>query len=454
MQFELTRKYIESLKEVIATKDEIKAKDFLKDLHPADIAEIYDELNIEEAKFLYLLLDGETAADVLAELEDDDRERFLNALPSDIIAKQFIHHMDTDDAADVLGDLEEEKKDEVLSLMEDIEHAGDIVDLLNYEEDTAGGLMAKEYIAVNENWDVSTCFEEIRLQAEDIDEIYNVYIVDNDEKFKGVISLKQLIISTLETKISEIEDRDLLSVKADTDNEEVANIMDKYDLVSLPVVDSIGRLIGKISIDDVVDVLREEAEKDYQLASGISEDVEPSDSVWLLTRARIPWLLIGLLGGIFSSRVIGIFEEDLANFTALALFIPLIAAMGGNVGVQSSAIVVQGLAANTIGLDSVGKKIFKEISIAMLNGIICSVLLFAYNSIFSDSFILTTSVSLSLFIVIIFASTFGTFVPLALNRLKIDPALATGPFITTVNDIMGLAIYMIISRNLFLIFGG
>ncbi len=449
MQFELTREYIEQLRNVIEKKEEEKAIAMMRELHAADIAEIYDELNIDEAKFLYLLLDGEKAADVLAELEDDDRERFLQVLPSEVIAKEFIHYMDTDDAADVLADLPEDKKDEVLSHIEDIEHAGDIVDLLEYNENTAGGLMAKEYIAVNIDWNVATCYEEIKRQAEDVDEVFQVYVINNDELLKGELTLKDLIISKQETKVTDIYIENPVSVKTKTESEEVANLMDKYDLVSLPVTDDIGRLMGQIMIDDVVDVLRDEAEKDYQMASGISEDIEPTDGVWRLTRARMPWLMIGLVGGVLGARVIGLFEGDLAKNAATALFLPLIAAMAGNVGVQSSAIVVQGLAANTIGIESVFKKIMKEISVALLNGLACALVILIYNLIFSDSLALTISVSISLFIVIIFASIFGTFVPLALNKFKIDPALATGPFITTVNDIVGLAIYLITSRIIF-----
>ncbi len=450
MQFELTREYIEILREVIDAKNKEKAISMAHELHAADIAGIYDELDIDEAKFLYLLLDGEKAADVLAELEDDDRERFLKVLPSDVIAKEFINFMDSDDAADVLADMPEDKKDEVLSLIEDVELAGDIVDLLEYDEDTAGGLMGKEYVAVNKNWNIAKCYEEIRSEADEVDDIFDVYVIDDDNKFQGVFSLKELIVADYEDEIKNVYSKKTHFAKTKMESEEVANIMDKYDLVTLPVIDDIGRLVGRITIDDVVDVIRDEAEKDYQMASGISEDVEHSDSVWRLTRARLPWLMIGLFGGVMGARVIGLFEGDLSANAETALFLPLIAAMAGNVGVQSSAIVVQGLAANTIGLESAFSKILKEISVALLNGIACAILILVYNLIFSDSLALTFSVSISLFIVIIFASIFGTFVPLALNKLKIDPALATGPFITTVNDIVGLAIYLIISRLLFI----
>ncbi|MDE5418316.1 magnesium transporter [Labilibaculum sp. DW002] len=445
MQFELTREYIDDLKLIIEEQNEAEAIALMDELHPADIAEIYDELGIEEAKFLYLLLDGDIAADVLAELEDDDRDRFLKALPVEVIAKKFIDHMDSDDAADLIGGLSDDKQEEILSQIEDVETAGDIVDLLHYDEDTAGGLMGKELVIVNENWTVLTCLRELSRQAEDIDEIYYVYVVDDDNKLIGTLSLKKMILSPTSAKIINIFEPDAMSVHTDEPAEEVSLIMEKYDLVALPVVDSIGRLMGRITIDDVVDVIRDEAEKDYQMASGISEDIEANDSIWLQTRARLPWLLIGLAGGILAAMVISIHENGLADNAKLAFFIPLITAMAGNVGVQSSAIIVQGIASNSLGIESTFSRLMRELGGAIINGLTCSSLLFLCNYFFyADSFALTISVSVALFAVIIFAAIAGTLIPLMLNRMKIDPALATGPFITTLNDIVGLLIYLAI----------
>lgn len=448
-KFELTREYLDELREIIERTDDQAALAYLENLHAADIAEIYDELTLEEAKYLYLLLDGERAADVLAELEEDDQERFLQEIPSRVLAQQFINNMDSDDAADVLGMLPVEKQEEVLSLVEEHKHADSILDLLKYDEDTAGGLMAKELISVNENWTVMTCLKEMGKQAKEIEEIYYIYVIDDHEKLKGILSLKKLLTANTHSKIKEIYNDDVIFIKADTESEEVANIMDKYGLVALPVIDSLGRLIGRITIDDVVDVIREEAEKDYNYASGIYTDVEPSDNVWHLTKARLPWLLIGLLGGILGAFVLGRFEEQLARYAMLALFIPLIGAMGGNVGVQSSSIIVQSLASNTMGLDSTLRRLGKEFSVALLNALVCAALIFVVNMFLFDSYALTFTVSIALFIVIIFASVFGTFVPLMLNNLNIDPAIATGPFITTMNDIIGLLIYMITGHLMF-----
>src|SRR6056297_809477 len=311
MNFELTKEFIDELRQRIEQKDEQGAHKMIEDLHAADIADVYDELNIQEARFIHIMLDSEKAADVLIELEQDDRERFLEVLPGDVIAKQFIDKLDSDDAADVLGELSGEKREEVLQYVQNLEQAGDIVDLLNYDEHSAGGLMAKELITVNENWNITTCLREMRKQAEDINEIYYVYVVDDEQKLKGTLSLKKLLLTPTNTKIKNIINEDVIAVKADTPSEEVAHIMDKYDLVALPVVDALNRLIGRITIDDVVDVIREEAERDYQLVSGITQDVESSDSAWILTRARIPWLFIGLFGGILAALIMGNYEVEL-----------------------------------------------------------------------------------------------------------------------------------------------
>jgi len=452
MSKELTREYINELKSILDQRNDSEALAKLDQLHPADIAEIYENLSLEEATYLYLLLDPEKASDVLVELEEDERETFLKALPSEVIASQFIDHMESDDAADVIGDLEEEKKQEVLLHIDDVEQAGDIVDLLSYDEDSAGGLMAKELIRVNENWGVATCIREMRKQAEDLDEIYYIYVVSDENVLLGILSLKALLLATASTRVKDIYDAEVRSVQTDTDSEEVAQIMEKYDLIVLPVIDSIGRLMGRITIDDVVDVIRDEAEKDYQLASGITADVETTDSPARLSRARLPWLIIGLLGGIVVAAVIGRFEHDIQINPEMAFFIPLIAAMAGNVGIQSSAIIVQGIASNSLGLESTYRKLGKELVVSLMNGLILSGLLFLYNYFISHNLALTFTVSTSLFVVIIFAALFGTLIPLVLDRMKIDPALATGPFITTMNDIMGLFIYFLMGRILYSVF--
>ncbi|MBS1638389.1 MAG: magnesium transporter [Bacteroidetes bacterium] len=448
MQFELTLEYIEQLKEAIDQKNDAFLKQQINDLYAIDIALILNRLDLDEAKHLYRLLDEDIAADVLLEMEEEKREDLLATFSTKEIAEQ-LDNMESDDAADVINELPEEIQEEVLAQIEDIDQASDIADLMNFEEGTAGSLMAKELVSVFAHETVSACIDEIRRQTDNVDVMYAVYVVDDNEKLIGMLSLKKLIISHPLAKVDEIYDGDVHYVKTSTTTEEVAEIMQKYDLVVLPVVDQLGRLVGRITIDDVVDVIREEAEKDIQMMSGISDDVDSNDKLWRLSRARIPWLLVGMCGGIIGSRIIGNYEEQIHVHPEMAFFIPLIGATGGNVGVQSSAIIVQGLANNTLINDKIAPKLFKELGVGLINGVICSGLILGYNLLISDSWKLAATVSCALFTVIICASFLGTFVPLTMNRFKINPALATGPFVTTLNDIIGITIYFLVGRMLY-----
>ncbi|MDR1097170.1 MAG: magnesium transporter [Tannerella sp.] len=441
---ELTGKYIDDLKKVIDKKDEKKASEILGRLHPADIAELYRELTLKEAIYLYLLLDGDKAADVLMELEEDDRRKLLKELPNKVIAERFVNEMDTDDAVELMRDMDEERQEEILSHIDDVEQAGDIIDLLKYDEDTAGGLMGTEMIVVNENWSMPQCIEEMRTQAgeENMDEIYNVYVVDDDERLRGVLPLQKLITNPSVSKIKHVMQKDPVSIQENADTEEVVELILKYDLVSLPVTDSIGRLLGHITVDDVMDEITEHHERDYQLASGISQDVETSDNVLMQTAARLPWLLFGMIGGLSNSRILGGFESAFAENPKMALFIPLIGGTGGNVGVQSSAIVVQGLANNSLKHPQIFRQVLKEAAVALINAAIISLIVFIYNYFTLGDHRITLSVSVSLFAIVIFASTFGTLVPMILDKFKVNPAIATGPFISITNDIIGMLIYM------------
>ena len=439
---------IKKVSELIENKKSEELKEFLQELHPADIAELCDELDAEEARSIYLLLDNEKAADVLIEMDEDARKKFLEILPSETIAKRFVDYMDSDDAVDIIRDMDEDKQEEILSHIEDVEQAGDIVDLLKYDEDTAGGLMGTEMIVVNENWSMPKCIDEMRKQAEDMDEIYYVYVVDDDERLRGVLPLQKLITNPSVSKIKHVMKKDPISVRDSDSIEEVTETIEKYDLVALPVIDSIGRLVGRITIDDVMDEVREQHERDYQLASGISQDVETSDNVFTQTAARLPWLLIGMIGGIGNSLILGNFEGNFAVNPKMALFIPLIGGTGGNVGIQSSAIVVQGLANNSLKEGNILPQILKESVVSLINASIISLVVFIYNFFMLGDRGITASVSLSLFAVVMFASVFGTLVPMTLDKLKIDPALATGPFITITNDIIGMMIYMFITSAL------
>jgi magnesium transporter len=423
-------------------------KDRVIELHYADIAEILDKLSSEEAKFIYFLLDEEVQADVLMELEEEVRDKFLASLSSKEIADQ-LENLDSDDAADILGELSEEQIQEVISQMEDDEAAEDIVDLLNYDEDTAGGLMQKEFIQAKLDWPVDRCLVELRRQAEDVEKVYTIYVVDDLNKLVGVLSLKRLLFASPKTKIIDLyQGKNIISVKTSDDSEQVAKVMEKYGLVSVPVVDLQNKLVGRITLDDVVDIIKEEADKDFQLASGISEKVESNASVWRMSRARLPWLLIGLLGGILGAQVISGFEGSIAKIPALAFFIPLITAMGGNVGVQSSAIVVQSLAKGNNQFGSILSKLSKEAWVALLNGILLASLIYGIASVFENA-TLGIIVSISLFIVMFFAAIFGTVIPLILDKYNIDPALATGPFVTTLNDVTGLFIYFTVGMLLY-----
>jgi magnesium transporter len=445
MEFKVSKDLINQLEQLIQEKNDQQLEVLLNDLHHADIAEILDQLEFEEATYIFNVLDSEKTAEILLELEDDLRENILKGLSAKEIAEE-IDELDSDDAADIIAELSQSKKAEVIQELEDAEHAKDIVDLLRYDDNTAGGLMGKELVKVNENWNVLTCVKEMRQQAENVTRVHSIYVVDDDDKLKGRLSLKDLLTTSTKTPISEVYIKKVDYVKVDTKDVEVARIMQKYDLEAIPVVDELGRLAGRITIDDIIDVIKEEADKDYQLAAGISQDVEADDSILQLTKARLPWLVLALFGGFISVKMLGLFEGAMAKHGALFFFTPLIAAMAGNVGVQSSAIIVQGLANNSIS-GSIFQRLLKEISLSLLNGCILATILFlGSHFLLSVDFKIGIIVTIALVSVIIIASLLGTFIPLLLHRLNIDPALATGPFITTSNDICGILIYFSIAK--------
>lgn len=448
MQFELTKEYLESLEFAIEQKDAEWIKTHVLELHYADIAGIICELKHEEGVYLYDLADEAIQGDILMELDEDLRELMIKSFSTKEIAEQ-LELLDSDDAADLISHFSPSEVEEIISQISDSEAAEDIVDLLNYEPDTAGGLMQKEFIQAKIDWPVDRCVVELRKQAEEVEKIHTIYVVDDKNKLLGYLSLKSLLFASPKTKIKDLyQDKNIISVKTSADNEDVAKLMEKYDLITIPVVDLQNKLVGRITIDDVVDVIMDEAEKDFQMASGISENIESSSSVWRMSRARMPWLLIGLLGGVLSAQVISGFEGGISAIPALAFFIPLITAMGGNVGVQSSAIVVQSLARGTDQFGSIFKKIRKETLVALINGTLLSTIIYSFAYVF-DSPTLGLVVSISLFTVIIFAAIFGTLIPLILDKRNIDPALATGPFITTLNDVLGLFIYLTIGILMF-----
>lgn len=445
MEFKISKEFILEIEELIANNNQQAILHALDDIHFADIAELMNELSAKDAAYLFKILDSEISSEILLELDEEVRETILSNLSAKEIAEE-LDEMDTDDAADIIGELPEEIKEEVISELEDFEHAKDIVELMRYDEDTAGGLMAKEFIQANENWNVLTCIQEIRKQAENVSRVHSIYVVDNEVRLKGRLSLKDLITSSTTTQIKDIYIPKVDYVKVDTEDVEVARIMQKYDLEAIPVVDETGRLVGRITIDDIVDVIKEEADKDYQMAAGISQDVEADDSIWELTKARLPWLLLALGGSFIAVNVSQGFSDAMEKYKTLFFFTPLIAAMAGNVGVQSSAIIVQGLANNSL-TGSLWRRLIKEMFLSLFNStILAAILLIGTHFLMDTSYELSFTIGIALVIVMIIASLIGTFIPILLDKYGIDPALATGPFITTSNDIFGIFIYFSIAR--------
>lgn len=443
--FELTDNIINQVQRLIKSKDDVALQKFLKDFHYADIAEILDELNLDDAIYIIKLLESETTADILMELDEDNREKVLRKLSSKEIAEE-IAELDTDDAADIISELPESRKREVISHIEDKDHKAEIEELLAYHKDTAGGLMAKELVKVYETWTVAGCLRRIRAQAKDVTRVHSIYVVDKQNKLVGRLSLKDLIVAKSDQKIAEISNATVDYVYVDDDVEDVAKVMQKYDLEAIPVVDDTQKLLGRITIDDIVDVMKEEAEKDYQLAAGITTDVEADDSILKLTMARLPWLLIGMFGGLGAASIIEHFNQGMGSYIVLLSFVPLIQATAGNVGVQSSAIVVQGLANDTID-GKIFKRLFKEFLLGLVNGLaIAFIALLISHFVFGTPYLVSLTISLSLITVITMAAFIGTLIPILLDRRGIDPAVATGPFITTSNDVFGVLTYFLIAK--------
>ena len=444
IKFQITDKIISSITDFIKKSDEKSLENLFSDFHHADIAEILDELNIDDALYIIKLLDSEKTSEVLMELDDDYREKILNNLSVKEIAEE-VEELDSDDATDIISELPEDKQKKVISKIIDAEHKADIKELLKYDEDSAGSLMAKELIKVNENWTVTSCVKEMRVQASEVTRVHSVYVVDNDDILLGRLSLKDLLVADPKTKIKSIYKSNVEFVFDYDSAEYVANTMQKYDLGAIPVIDKSKKLLGRITIDDIVDLIKEEAEEDYQLAAGILQDVDVDDSIIELTRARLPWLILGLIGGIGAAFIMGGFDEILIENKILFYFTPLIAAMAGNVGVQSSAIIVQGLANDEIK-DSINKRLIKETLLSILNGVILALILFLFVFIWKKEINISLALSASLVAVVIVAGIIGTFIPLFLNKRGIDPAIATGPFITTCNDIFGILIYFMVAK--------
>ncbi len=444
MQLQITNELIQQIEHLIVQKDGLAIKEILKDFHFADIAEILEELNTDEATYVVKLLESDITSDSLMELDEDVREKILDRLSPKEIAEELVE-MDSDDAADVIAELDEEIKQEVIDKIDDDELAADLVELSEYDDKSAGGLMAKELVQVKETWTIAGCVREMRRQAKNVTRVHSIYVTDKDGKLKGRLSLKDLLTAPEKAHISDVYIPKVDYVTVHTEGEEVARIMKKYDLEAIPVVDEEGILVGRITIDDMVDFIVDEAEKDYQLAAGITQEVEADDSIWLLTKARLPWLVLGLLGGLGSVFIMKYYDDAISEYAVLFFFAPLIAAMAGNVGVQSSAIIVQGLA-NDIIKGSLWERLLKEVGLALINGIVLGGLVVVFGLFAGFEQRVTISVAVSILAVIIVAALVGTFVPIILDKRGIDPAIATGPFITTSNDIFGIFLFFYISK--------
>lgn len=445
--FELSKEYLERFREAIDSQDGLFIRESLESVRHEDVSALLEEFNAEQSKYVLELLEKEIASDVLEDLDEDTRTKFLSAFSSDEIAK-YVEGMETDDAADILNDLPVKVREEVIANLENHEKASHIIELLRYDEDCAGGLMAKELIKANVNWNVVQCVEEIRRQAENVEKIYAVYVVDDNDKLIGRVSLKEIVLARSTSKIADIFNTEIIAVYTYQQEEEIADIMQKYDLEAAPVINVQGKLVGRITVDDIIDVITELADQERKLMAGIAEDVEEDDSVWVLSRARLPWLVIGLLGGVLGAQFIGIFEEDLRKLAELAFFIPLIIATGGNVGIQSSALVVQSLASISAFESSGWKKFIKTLLVAILSGVVLAGLVYLF-IFFTYDATLAFVVGIALFSVVLLASLLGTVIPLILDRLGFNPALASGPFITTTIDLIGLAVYFVVAHLLY-----
>ena len=444
--FELSKEIIQEIGQLISSKKNKDIKKIVDEIHYADLAEIINELEFEQRIYLIKLIDSDKTSDVLTEVDEDVRDKILETLSVKEIAGE-IKELDSDDAVDILSDLPNEKQEKVISFIKDESKTENIRELLNYEEDTAGGLMAKELISVSENWSVLKCLREIRKQAKDITRVHSIYVLNRKKVLIGRLSLKDLITSPSKSKIQEIYIPKVDYVYVNDSADEVAKLMSKYDLEAIPVVNNKIELLGRITIDDIVDFIKDEAEEDYRLAAGIFNDVEADDSIFELTKARLPWLILGLLGGLGSVFILESFESIMATKELRALFFytPLIAAMAGNVGVQSSAIVVQGLA-NDVIKGSLISRLLKEIGLTMINGLILSLILVVFGLIINQPFDMSIAISSSMILVIIVAALIGTSVPIILDKFGIDPAVATGPFITTGNDVIGILLFFYIAK--------
>ncbi|RIV18116.1 magnesium transporter [Fibrisoma montanum] len=443
MTFELTKEYLDRIQTAIEAGDDTTLRVEMEELYPADISGILYELDTDHAHYLLNLLDHAVGAEIISNLDPAVRVDLLKTFTSEELAP-FINQMESDDAVDVLNEQPIQVREEVIALLEDREQARFILDLLHYDEDVAGGLMQKELIKINVNLTVNACIEEIRDQAENVENVYAVYVVDDVGKLLGLVSLKKIVLARKTARIADIYDDDIVYVETYRPAAEVAEVMQKYDLDAVPVVNVQKRLLGRITIDDIVDLITEQAEEDIQVISGLSGEVEEDDTIWARSKVQLPWLVAGAVGSLLAATVINGFQSELGKIAALAAFIPIIGSTGGNVGIQTSSLILQSLS-DTTGLNAtLGQRLLRTLLVAVINGLVVGLIAGTYTFLIGEPRLFFV-VAMSLLAVVLLASFMGTVTPLLLNRIGINPAVASGPFITTANDLIGIGVYFLIA---------
>ena len=462
MEFKISKELIKEIAQLIQAKNNKELEILLNDMHHADFAEILDEIDIADATYIFKVLDSEKTAEILLELEDDLREKILNRLSPKEIAEE-LDELETNDAADIIRELSKDRKAEVISELQDVEHAKGIVDLLRYDEDTAGGIMHKELVKVNENWNVLTCVKEMRIQAENVSRVHSIYVVDDENRLKGRLSLKDLLTTSTKTQISDIYIRKLYYVNVETPDVEVARMMDKYDLEAIPVVDELGRLVGRITIDDIIDVIKDEIEKrdteDIQKFGGLEALELPYVQTRLgeMVKKRATWLVVLFIGEMFTASAMGFFEGEIEKAVVLALFVPLIISSGGNSGSQAASLIIRAMALKELTLKDWWYVMKKEIASGFLLGAILGIVGFIRILVWQQSGLyeygehwlaIGMTVSLSLVFIVLWGTLSGSMIPFLLKKLKLDPATSSAPFVATLVDVTGLVIYFTIASLL------
>ena len=411
----------------------------IRGMDPENVADILAEFSEDEKIHIFDVLDVEAAAVVLDDTDPQTRSIILQKFDRQKIAR-ILNEMPVDEAADIIEEVSESEREGLLDLMEK-EDAAEVEEILSYPEDSAGRMMNPDFAWVRSNDDVEDAIRHIRTETVDEDFFY-AYVVDDSMKLEGVVPMKKFLLSPMGTSIKDIMDKDIHSVIVDTDQEQAATIMKKFDLLSLPVTDADGKLVGRITADDIIDVIEEERAEDISKMTGTIEEEQGTETTMVAAKNRLPWLITCMLGSIITGLVIQMFEVTLTQMIILVSFIPVITATGGNSGVQASTVVVRGIAMGHMDFSKVGEEIWRQFKIAVSLGVVCSVVLTVLASVWKNNSSVGIIAGLSIFLVVVWSNFVGVTVPLMFKKLDIDPALASGPLITTLNDIIGVFIYL------------